>query len=58
MTEKQDKKRCRCFIHHPRDEEERKVIGEALDYARRIGDTGAIPLIIAQLTTACPGLGK
>lgn len=47
------KKKCRCIIKHPDNEEERAAIKENLDYFRKIGDSNGILLAIGQLQ-GCP----
>jgi hypothetical protein len=44
---------CLCLIACAVDGTTRKAVCEQLDYARRVGDVGAIPLLIAQLTGPC-----
>lgn len=44
---------CRHFIAHWTTEAERQEIVEAIAYARRIGDVGALPLLMERLTAPC-----
>ncbi|UGQ10534.1 hypothetical protein LO772_27365 [Yinghuangia sp. ASG 101] len=44
---------CRHVIAHWTTEAERQEIVDAIDYARRIGDVAALPLLIARLTAPC-----
>lgn len=44
---------CNCIIAHPTSREERARVVEALNYAKRVGDTAGIMLAIAQLQ-GCP----
>ncbi|MGW3827816.1 hypothetical protein ACWEAF_37515 [Streptomyces sp. NPDC005071] len=47
-------RQCWCVINHPVTDAQRAELGEAIDYARRIGDAAALPLLIARLTGPCP----
>ena len=42
-------KKCRCFIYHPANEEERKVVTDNMDYFRKVGDSQGLLLTLAQL---------
>ena len=46
-------KDCHCIIRHPQTPGERQVIANALEYARRVGDSNGIQLAMAQLTSKC-----
>lgn len=48
---------CWCVIAHAITPAQRAEVGEAIDYARSIGDVAALPLLIARLTGSCPARG-
>jgi hypothetical protein len=45
---------CHCFIKHPTTAAERKIVSNALAYARSVGDAFGIYIAISQLTGKCP----
>nr|WTB35218.1 hypothetical protein OG781_42315 [Streptomyces sp. NBC_00830] len=47
-------RQCWCVINHPVTAAQRAELGEAIGYARDIGDLEALPLLIARLTGPCP----
>lgn len=47
-------RQCWCVIAHPVTDAERAELRESIAYARRIGDTAALPLLLARLTGPCP----
>jgi len=44
---------CVCLISCAVDGATRKAVVEHLDYVRRIGDIGVLPLLLARLTGPC-----
>ncbi|WP_127356478.1 hypothetical protein [Actinacidiphila soli] len=47
-------RQCWCVINHPVTDAQRAELGEAVTYARNIGDLEALPLLLARLTGPCP----
>lgn len=46
---------CHCLIKHANTPEERRAVIDALDHARRIGDSMGITVALAQLdNSSCP----
>ncbi len=41
--------RCHCIIAHATNDEERKKVTQALEYARSVGDSVGIMLALARL---------
>ena len=52
-TSPESRDECHCIVYHPGTPEERQKVVDHLEYARKIGDVGDIPIIIAQLGP-CP----
>lgn len=50
-------KTCWCVIAHAITPAERAEVSEAITYARSVGDTTALVLLIARLTGSCPARG-
>src|SRR5262245_504515 len=44
---------CHCLFRHPNNEDERKQVIKALEYARSVGDSHGITLALTQLGP-CP----
>ncbi|MCZ1001205.1 hypothetical protein O1M63_29130 [Streptomyces mirabilis] len=45
---------CFCVIAHAVTPADRERISKSIDYARKVGDLQALPLLLLQLTGRCP----
>lgn len=49
----EEESKCRCIIWHAVTPDERALVADRIDYARKVGDVQALPLLVAHLS-GCP----